>query len=136
MNTPSSRGFERLATAASRFAGQPLSFTLAALLVVVWAITGPLFDFSNTWQLVINTGTTIVTVLMVFLIQSSQNRDTAAIQLKLDELIRATEKAHDSLIDLEQMDAAELERVRHQFEQLARRARGKPCDGAPPGVSS
>ncbi len=130
------RLFIRLAKAASRFTGRSLCFVLAIGVILAWAISGPLFGFSDTWQLVINTGTTIVTFLMVFLIQSSQNRDTAAIQLKLDELIRATEKAHDSLIDLEQMDAAELERVRHQFEQLARRARGESCDGAPPGVSS
>lgn len=131
-----SRFFDHFAAHVTKWAGSPVAFGAALIAVVAWGLSGPAFGYSETWQLVINTGTTIVTVLMVFLIQSSQNRDTAAIQLKLDELIRATEKAHDSLIDLEQMDVAELERVRHQFEQLARHARGESCDGAPPGVSS
>ncbi|HZH43987.1 MAG TPA: low affinity iron permease family protein [Lysobacter sp.] len=119
------RAFDRLALAAARFAGRPGAFFAAVGLVIAWAVTGPMFGFSDTWQLIINTGTTIITFLMVFLIQSTQNRDTEAIQLKLDELIRATEKAHNSLIDLEKMDAVELERVRQQFEALARHARGE-----------
>jgi len=96
---------------------------LAVLVIVVWAITGPLFNYSNTWQLVINTGTTIVTFLMVFLIQNTQNRDTGAIQTKLDELIRAMEGAHNALLDLEELDEAEIEHIRRDYRRLAARAR-------------
>jgi low affinity Fe/Cu permease len=116
-------GFMRLAKAAARFTGRPLCFGLAALVVVAWVVTGPLFGFSNTWQLVINTGTTIVTFLMVFLIQNTQNRDTEAMQIKLDELIRATQGANNRLLDLEELEDKELEDFRDSYEALAERAR-------------
>ncbi len=118
-----STGFTRLAKAAARFTGRPLCFMLAVLLVVVWIITGPLFSFSNTWQLVINTGTTIITFLMVFLIQNTQNRDTEAMQIKLDELIRATQGANNRLLDLEELEDRELEQLRDSYELLAEQAR-------------
>ena len=118
-----SNTFTRFAKAASRFTGRPLCFGLALLVVAAWAITGPLFGFNDTWQLVINTGTTVVTFFMVFLIQSTQNRDTEAMQLKLDELIRATRGAHNRLMDLEEREEDELDRLREQYEHLARRAR-------------
>jgi low affinity Fe/Cu permease len=108
--------------------GHPLAFLLAVLIIVGWAVTGPLFGFSDTWQLVINTSTTIVTFLMVFLIQNTQNRDSTAMQLKLDELIRAVQGAHNSLLDLEELEAGDLERLRTVYEELARRAREQ---GAP-----
>ena len=95
----------------------------AASIVVVWGVTGPIFKFSDTWQLVINTGTTIVTFLMVFLIQNTQNRDSHAVQLKLDELIRAVSGAHNALLDLEGLEEADLERFRARYEELARTAR-------------
>jgi low affinity Fe/Cu permease len=100
-------------------AGRPHTFMLAAATVVVWLVSGPLFGFSDTWQLVINTGTTIVTFLMVFLIQNTQNRDTGALQLKLDELIRANRDARNRLLDLEDLDEDELDRVKAAFERLA-----------------
>ncbi|MBF8254911.1 MAG: hypothetical protein HW373_1606 [Deltaproteobacteria bacterium] len=96
---------------------------IAASIIVVWGITGPIFQFSDTWQLVINTGTTIVTFLMVFLIQNTQNRDSHAVQLKLDELIRAVSGAHNALLDLEGLEEADLERFRARYEELARTAR-------------
>ena len=99
-------------------AGHASTFILAASIVVIWAIVGPLFDFSNTWQLVINTGTTIVTFLMVFLIQNSQNRDSAAIQVKLDELIRVS-AARNSLVGIEHLTDAELEDIRSKCEARA-----------------
>ncbi|MGE0348338.1 low affinity iron permease family protein [Hydrogenophaga sp.] len=98
-------------------------FTLAVALILVWLVTGPLFGFSDTWQLVINTGTTIITFLMVFLIQNTQNRDTQAIQLKLDELIRATQGAHNALLDLEELEEEELDAFRVKYEALATEAR-------------
>jgi low affinity Fe/Cu permease len=104
-------------------AGRPVTFVIAVVLVVVWAVSGPLFHFSDTWQLVINTSTTIVTFLMVFLIQNTQNRDTAAMQIKLDELIRAVDKAHNALLDLEELDEKDLARFRERYEKLARDAR-------------
>ena len=113
--------FRRFAEATSRYAGKPAAFILAATLVVVWGLTGPLFHFGDTWQLVINTSTTIITFLMVFLIQSSQNRDTAALQIKLDELIR-TSHAHNALLDLEEMDDNDLERIRKHYCKLAHAA--------------
>lgn len=116
-------GFTHLAKLASRFTGRPLCFGLALLVIVVWGVTGPIFGFSDTWQLVINTGTTVVTFLMVFLIQNTQNRDTEAIQLKLDELIRATRGAHNRLMDLEEREDAELDELREQYETIAKRAR-------------
>ncbi|MCI4567278.1 low affinity iron permease family protein [Lysobacter sp. CFH 32150] len=121
--------FTRLAKAASRFTGRPVCFSLAAGVVLVWALTGPLFAFSDTWQLVINTGTTIVTFLMVFLIQCTQNRDTEAMQIKLDELIRSTQGANNRLLDLEELEEAELEAFRERYEALAERARSQRSNG-------
>jgi low affinity Fe/Cu permease len=106
-----------------RVTGHPITFFAAVSLIVVWGITGPIFDYSDTWQLVINTGTTIVTFLMVFLIQNSQNRDTGAIQTKLDELIRAIEGAHNALLDLEELDEGEIEHIRRDYRRLAQDAR-------------
>ena len=134
--------FTRMANAASRFAGSPVSFVLALLVVVAWLVSGPLFKFSDTWQLVINTGTTIITFLMVFLIQNSQNRDSRALQIKLDELIRATHGAHNKLLDLEELEESDLKAFQDRYEDLARRARecdsqdeediGSPEVGEPP----
>ena len=115
--------FSRFARATARMSGRPATFAVAAGVVVVWAITGPLFGFSDTWQLVINTGTTIVTFLMVFLIQNTQNRDSEAVHVKLDELIRANEAAHNALLDLEDLDEEELDRIREDYEKLAETAR-------------
>jgi low affinity Fe/Cu permease len=115
--------FARFAKWTAHATGHPLAFALAALVIGVWLVTGPLFGFSDTWQLVINTGTTIVTFLMVFLIQNTQNRDGAAVQLKLDELIRAVGGAHNALCDLEELTEEDLERLRGRYEDLARRAR-------------
>jgi low affinity Fe/Cu permease len=117
--------FTRFAKAASRTTGRPATFIVAALVIMLWAVTGPLFHFSDTWQLVINTSTTIVTFLMVFLIQNTQNRDTEALQIKLDELIRAIESAHNALLDLEELDDEQLDSIRADYEALARKARGE-----------
>jgi len=118
-------GFARFAKWAAWATGHPVAFLLAVTSIIIWAVTGPLFHYSDTWQLVINTSTTIVTFLMVFLIQSSQNRDGAAVQIKLDELIRAIEGARNELLDLEQMDERELDTLRERYEKLAVEARGK-----------
>jgi low affinity Fe/Cu permease len=115
--------FTRFAKHTSRAAGHPASFGAAVAIVVFWAVSGPLFGFSDTWQLVINTGTTIVTFLMVFLIQNTQNRDSEAIQIKLDELIRSMEGAHLALLDLEELDAKDLDRICNDYRKLAERAR-------------
>ena len=117
------RAFNRFSKEASRIAGRPLSFSLAVITIAAWLITGPLFGFSDSWQLVINTATTIVTFVMVFLIQNTQNRDTEAIQIKLDELIRATEAASNTLLDLEELDENTLDRYRERYELLARESR-------------
>jgi len=115
--------FSRFAKATAHATGHPLTFIAAVLIIAGWAVTGPLFGFADTWQLVINTGTTIVTFLMVFLIQNTQNRDSAAVQLKLDELIRAVEGAHNGLLDLEELEESDLEQMRMDFGRLAREAR-------------
>jgi low affinity Fe/Cu permease len=115
--------YSRFAKAASHFCGRPRTFVFAVVLIAVWIVTGPFFDFSNTWQLVINTGTTIITFLMVFLIQNTQNRDTAAIQIKLDELIRATRGAHNALLDLEELEDETLAAFRLKYQTLASNAR-------------
>jgi low affinity Fe/Cu permease len=117
--------FSHLARRIAVLAGRPAVFLAALLSIVLWALSGPLFGFSDTWQLVVNTTTTIVTFLMVFLIQNTQNRDTAAIQLKLDELIRATQGAHNALLDLEEIEEEQFERYRRSYEKLAARAREK-----------
>ena len=104
-------------------AGHPISFTLALLTIIIWGASGPLFGYSDTWQLVINTGTTIVTFLMVFLIQKTQNRDTETIHLKLDELIRVTKGARNMMLDLEHMDDESLKRLRDIYERLGNQAR-------------
>ncbi|MGN6236841.1 low affinity iron permease family protein [Dyella sp.] len=120
----SSSLFRRFAAATSTAAGKPATFIVAVLIVVVWAASGPLFGFGDTWQLVINTGTTIITFLMVFLIQNTQNRDSAAVQIKLDELIRSSH-AHNALLALEELDDATLERIRKHYCQLAERGRSE-----------
>jgi low affinity Fe/Cu permease len=115
--------YSGFAKSASRFCGRPQTFALAIAIIMVWLITGPLFGFSDTWQLVINTGTTIITFMMVFLIQSTQNRDTEAIQIKLDELIRATRGAHNALLDLEELEEDSLDSFRRKYQLLAASAR-------------
>jgi low affinity Fe/Cu permease len=117
--------FSFIARRIAALAGRPWVFLTAVALVVLWAASGPLFGFSNTWQLVINTSTTIVTFLMVFLIQNTQNRDTEAIQLKLDELIRATQGAHNALLNLEEIDDEQLARYQASYRKLAAAAREK-----------
>jgi low affinity Fe/Cu permease len=128
--------YSRFAKAAAAFCGRPATFVAAGLVIVVWAACGPLFGFSDTWQLVINTSTTIVTFLMVFLIQNTQTRDTEAMQLKLDELIRTTKGAHNSLLDLEELEEAALKAFRKKYQALASEARremeaGTPDTGSP-----
>ena len=123
-SSPSSL-FTRFAKAVSRACGNPVAFTIAVGALLLWGISGPFFGFSDTWQLIINTGTTIVTFLMVFLIQNTQNRDSEALHVKLDELIRATKGAHNALLDLEELEESELDRIRDDYEKLARKARGE-----------
>jgi low affinity Fe/Cu permease len=123
-----------MAMAVSRAAGKPITFALAVGVVIVWALSGPFFKFGDTWQLVINTGTTIITFLMVFLIQASQNRDTEALQIKLDELINALQGTNESLLDLEELDEKELDRIRKVYLSKAESARrGVLDDGAREG---
>ena len=111
--------FTRFANATARLAGRPSTFIVMCALVAAWAMAGPLFHFSDSWQLTINTGTTILTFLMVFLIQATQNRDSAAIQIKLDEVIRAQHGAHNAMLDLEELDEGDLVKMRDNYLQLA-----------------
>jgi low affinity Fe/Cu permease len=117
--------FTRFAKWIAKATGQPSAFIIALAALALWAISGPFFGFSDTWQLIINTGTTIVTFLMVFLIQNTQNRDSEAVHVKLDELIRSHESAQNSLLDLENLEEAELDQIRSQYEALATKARGE-----------
>ncbi len=117
--------FSRLARGASRVAGHPGAFLVAVLTIVAWTCTGPVFHYSDTWQLVINTGTTIVTFLMVFLIQNSQNRDTIAMQVKLDELVRAIKAAQNTVLNLEELEEEELEMLLKKYQKLGSDARKK-----------
>lgn len=128
--------FNIFAKAAARISGRALTFTVALAVIVAWAVTGPLFRFSDTWQLIINTSTTIVTFLMVFLIQNTQNRDSDAMQIKLDELIRVTKGAHTVLLDLEELDDKHLATIKKCYEAIAAKSReavkkGKQDTGAP-----
>ena len=117
--------YSRFAKSAAHFCGRPRVFVLAVGVIAIWIVTGPIFGFSDTWQLVINTGTTIITFLMVFLIQNTQNRDTEAIQLKLDELIRSTKGAHNALLDLEELELEDLDKFRAKYLALASAARAE-----------
>ena len=119
------RVFTLCATRIATAAGQPLTFTLALIVIGLWALTGPVFGFSDTWQLIINTGTTIITFLMVFLIQNSQNRDAAAMQAKLDEVIRAVDKAREQFIGIEHLTDAQIEDIRAALEREAGKEPGK-----------
>ena len=126
METVSSKNgslFSRFARMSSHAAGSPYAFATAVAVITVWAVTGPMFGYSDTWQLVVNTGTTIITFLMVFALQSSQNRDSDAIQVKLDELIRAVEGAQNMLLDLEELEQPEIDRIRNKYRALAKEAR-------------
>ncbi len=121
--------YSRFAKAAAHFCGRPRVFVLAVGVIAAWIVTGPIFGFSDTWQLAINTGTTIITFLMVFLIQNTQNRDTEAIQVKLDELIRATKGAHNALLDLEELEEETLDAFRFKYQALAGAARAELSRG-------
>jgi low affinity Fe/Cu permease len=123
--------FSTFSRLVARATGHPAAFWVSVSVIAIWGLTGPLFHYSDTWQLVINTGTTIVTFLMVFLIQNTQNRDSAAIQVKLDELIRAVEGAHNALLDLEEMTQEDLDKIRQQYVTLASRARQELRAGIP-----
>ena len=129
---PTSHWFDRLAKTAARWTGRPVAFMVACGIVLAWLVTGPIFHYSDTWQLVINTGTTVITFLMVFLIQNTQSRDTEAIQIKLDELIHVTEAASNALMDLEELDEDSLNTYREHYEGLARAARD-PTPGTDTG---
>jgi low affinity Fe/Cu permease len=115
--------FMRFAKKASSYTGKPAMFMLAVLVILAWAISGPLFNFSDTWQLVINTSTTIVTFLMVFLIQNTQNRDSEALQIKLDEIIRSLDSASNIMLNLEELEDDELDTIRERYLALARKER-------------
>jgi len=117
--------FSRFARRVANLSGRPATFLAASAAILLWALSGPFFGFSDTWQLIVNTSTTVITFLMVFIIQSTQNRDTTAIQLKLDELIRATQGAHNALLDLEEIDDERFEAYRRSYEKLAAAAREK-----------
>ncbi len=117
--------FTRFASRTARLAGRPATFGVAFLTLVLWAFAGPLCQFSDTWQLVINTGTTIVTFLMVFLIQNTQNRDSEALHLKIDELIRSTKGAQNALLNLEDLEERDLDKIREDYEALAAKAKGE-----------
>lgn len=123
--------FTRFSQWVSMQAGKPVTFAAAAGLIVLWALTGPFVGFGDTWQLIINTSTTIITFLMVFVIQNSQNRDTAALHIKIDELIARTEGTRRVLLDLEELDDSALEEIRSEYEALARREREGGEDGTP-----
>ena len=116
------RGFQRFARFAARVVGRPMAFALALCTIVIWAILGPIFHFTDTWQLVINTATTIVTFLIVFLIQNTKNRDSEAIQIKLDEILRATEGCHNAVLDIEELSEDELDQIKRGYTVLARKA--------------
>ena len=115
--------FGRLARLTAHAMGQPVAFGTALAIIILWAISGPIFGFSDTWQLIINTGTTIITFLMVFIIQNTQNRDAEAMHIKLDELIRAMDQAQNALLNLEELEEDDLERIRANYLRLAERAR-------------
>ncbi len=115
--------FTRFSQTISSYAGKPATFVIALGIIVLWAVSGPIFGFNDTWQLVINTSTTIITFLMVFVIQNSQNRDTAALQIKLDELISKLDGPREILLDLEELDDGDLEKIRREFEAMAEAAR-------------
>lgn len=133
-NTPYwSAKFDHFARFSARLAGRPLAFNIAMAVILVWVISGPIFGFSDTWQLVINTATTIVTFLMVFLIQHTQTRDTDALQVKLDELIRTLEGANNALLDLEELEEEELTLLRKKYTTLARIAREELASGKSDG---
>ncbi len=117
--------FARFAQWIARLSGQPFTFVTVSLLIVVWAASGPLFHFSDTWQLVVNTATSVITFLMVFIIQNTQNRDGATLQIKLDELIRAIDQAQNMMLDLEELDEDDLEKIRKTYRDLARDSRGR-----------
>jgi low affinity Fe/Cu permease len=121
--TRSKSWFTRFTKWTAKAAGRPLTFTVAVLVIAAWALTGPIFGFSDTWQLIINTATTVITFLMVFLIQSTQNRDSEAIQVKLDELIRLSKGGHNVLLDLEELEEEELDRIRERYCEIAEEAR-------------
>lgn len=128
-NGKSGAWFTRFARWTSFHAGRPSTFLIAVLVIVAWAVTGPLFHYSDTWQLAINTGTTIVTFLMVFLIQNTQNRDSQALHLKLDELIRAKKGARNALLDLDDLSDEELEKIRTSFAKIAAQAKDNVTNG-------
>jgi low affinity Fe/Cu permease len=115
-------GFRKFARSAARWTGRPIAFALAVFFIVAWLITGPIFHYSDTWQLVINTATTIITFLMVFLIQNTQNRDSEAVQLKLDELLRSTQGAHNALLEIEELSEDELDEIKNCYAKIAAKA--------------
>jgi len=118
----SKRGFRKFARGAARWSGRPIAFVLAGIFIAIWLVTGPIFHYSDTWQLVVNTATTIVTFLMVFLIQNTQNRDSEAVQLKLDELLRSTQGAHNALLEIEELSEEELDEIKRCYTVLAKKA--------------
>ena len=122
-------GFQKFARTVVRTSGHPMAFGLAIGIIVIWALTGPLFRFDNTWLLLINTVATIITFLMIFLIRNAQNRESEAVQLKLDELIRATKEAQNALLDIEELSEEDLDRIKTRFERLARKARDESGAG-------
>jgi low affinity Fe/Cu permease len=122
-------GFQKFARTVVRSSGHPMAFVVAIGTIVIWALTGPLFGYGNTWLLVINTVTNIITFLMIFLIRNAQNRESEAVQLKLDELIRATKAARNTLLDIEELTEEELDQIKARFERLARKARAEANEG-------